>query len=62
VPIYTFYCKKCNKEYDRYFYKPDISQIKCHVCNSKVKKMMTSPGAFKIKGFNASNGYSKKKE
>ena len=60
MPIYSFYCKKCDNEFDRYYYKPELDKVKCAICNSKVKKLMTAPSAFKIKGFNAENGYSKK--
>jgi len=62
MPLYNFYCEKCDYEFDGLVSLSDREKVRCKKCNSLVKVMVTAPGVINIKGFNAENGYSKKKE
>jgi len=62
MPLYKFYCKECDYEFDNLVSLPEREKTRCPKCNSLVKVMVTAPGMINIKGFNAENGYSKKKE
>jgi putative FmdB family regulatory protein len=48
MPIYTFYCEKCKKEFDRFISMNHDEQV-CEECESKLKKLMC-PSLIKYKG------------
>ncbi len=59
MPVYSFYCEKCSKEFEIITVRAEWKDIRCRTCGSKVKKLMDAPGMIDIKGYNAGNGYSK---
>ena len=62
MPLYNFYCKKCDCEFESLVSFSDREKVRCKKCGSLVKTQVSAPGVINIKGFNAENGYSKKKE
>ena len=58
MPLYSFYCKKCEKEFEEIIMHAEWSGIRCKFCGSKVEKLLDAPGRINIKGYNADNGYS----
>lgn len=62
MPLFEYFCEKCDKVHTMLM-KIDESQkeIICPDCGGKAIKILSAP-YFKIHGFSAQNGYSKKKE
>jgi putative FmdB family regulatory protein len=59
MPLYSFYCEKCDKVSEKLTYRPEWKDIRCGICAGEVKKLVDAPGLINVKGFNAENGYSK---
>lgn len=38
MPIFDFYCKKCNKTEERLVRRDDIDKQKCNICERKMPK------------------------
>jgi putative FmdB family regulatory protein len=60
MPLYEFKCKNCGKIITKLMsVNEDSSNLLCDQCGGNVKKII-SVSNFEIRGFNYSNGYSKK--
>lgn len=63
MAIYEFVCEKCKKDFESLiFNEQEEKDLKCKNCGSKKIKKVLSTFSFEINGFNAGNGYSKKKD
>jgi len=49
MPIYTYYCKKCDKEFD-VIHDMKSKKKNCDICNSKVKRVYNFQGLFDLRG------------
>ncbi len=58
--LFEFKCKNC-EEVTESIVKSGVEEIECPKCGDKAKKIISTP-RFHIRGFNAANGYSHKKE
>jgi putative FmdB family regulatory protein len=61
MPVYEFYCPKCDKKFEEITIRAYWKDIRCRTCGGEVVKTPTTFG-INVKGFNAKNGYSKTKE
>ncbi len=52
MPIYEFFCKRCNKKFERFFRHSDEPQtVVCETClNADEVEKVFSPPAFVFKG------------
>lgn len=58
--LFEFRCKECETITEA-IVKSDVEEIECSECGNKAKKIISAPH-FQVRGFNAANGYSNKKE
>lgn len=56
MPIYEFYCPKCDMNFEVITIKAEWKLIRCHKCQGKVKKVI-SKSNFAVHGANAKNSY-----
>lgn len=49
MPIYVFFCNKCNEEFENLCSWENKSKVKCPKCNKKVQALLTSPSAIIFK-------------
>jgi len=49
MPIYTYYCKKCKKQYSQIQLIDKRDKSKCPICNTKGTRLIESP-PFHLKG------------
>lgn len=49
MPIYEYYCEKCDTKTEVFQKLSDEPLTKCEVCNKKIKKII-SAGGFRIYG------------
>jgi putative FmdB family regulatory protein len=57
MPIYEFKCDKCKSTFEQ-LTKENKNDSTCPVCGNQSQKII-SISTFRIKGYNAKNGYSK---
>lgn len=60
MPVYEFYCPKCEFTFEVITIRAEWSKIHCKQCNGKVVKILT-PFSFSVKGANAKNSYGLKR-
>jgi len=63
MPLYEFECTSCGNVFEELFHpidKKESLNTHCPKCGKMAKKVLSSYH-FIIKGYNAENGYSKKK-
>ena len=58
MPIYQYSCITCGHEFESVV-KMGASNPECEQCRGETRKLPTA-GNFKLKGYTAANGYSKK--
>lgn len=49
MPIYEYFCKKCNKSFD-ILQKLNTKEAVCAICNRKTKHKLISSGNFELLG------------
>lgn len=59
MPIYEYQCLKCNNVFEKIVLTNDPKVI-CPKCESNAIEKLLSSYQFKINGFRADNGYSRK--
>lgn len=58
MPIYLYRCK-CGQEFSYFQHKPEPAATRqCSTCGEQAPRIETAAN-FTVKGFNATNGYSK---
>jgi len=59
MPLYEYECSKCKHIFEKLLFRDDRDELDCPKCGGKARKIL-SISAFKVKGYSAENGYSKK--
>lgn len=57
MPMFEYYCPRCQKIVERLIHNADQSDSQYHECGNRLQKR-TSVSSFTIKGFSEKNGYS----
>ncbi len=60
MPLFDFYCPICH-EYKERLCKDSHTMLYCS-CGEVMLRLLSYPGGFQVKGANAQNGYTTKKE
>jgi putative FmdB family regulatory protein len=50
MPLYEYYCEKCQKVFDRLQNMSDTSEVRCPQCNEVTKHKLVSQANFNLKG------------
>lgn len=64
MPLYEFECEKCGRLVEHLFTVKQakvLTFLECGECGGRMKKLISAPN-FNVKGFNAKNLYSHKKD